>query len=105
MKDEFKLECDEWLNPLGYTLWSKSMGMGTVLTYLNMENPQLPAVDCHFSASLGKSVSLRDDGAGKLFISLRCGDLQFKHPDFHRYLKAFKHYHNLMEMYPPNLDE
>lgn len=94
--DEFKIECDEWLNPLGWSLHSKSQ---TCLTYSNIDS--VVSVDCIIDAGNNKKIRLSDCISYKYFLKLESGNMQFKHPDFEKIVKIFEHYSKLAQVYPP----
>ena len=93
---DFKKECDEWLNPLGWSLHSKSQ---TVLTYTNTNS--VVTVDCQIDAGNNIRIRLSDCMSYKYFLKLESGTMQFKHPDFEEIVRIFEHYANLAQQFPP----
>lgn len=86
---DFKKECDEWLNPLGYTIYSIGSG-GNNLEYSSIE-PGKPSINCFIRGS-EKKCKLVGGSNCKLFITLRSGELMFKHPDIERWINLMQHY-------------
>jgi len=94
----FREECEEWLEPLGFTLHSYS---GDELTYI-FTGIDLPAITCELDVENNtKTCRITDSAPYKLFLSLSSGDIMFKHPDIEQYIKVFNHYAMMAERYPP----
>jgi len=93
---DFREECEEWLKPLGYTLFA-SNGIKTTLTFTDID---LPSISCYLKGER-KYCIINDNIPYKLFLNLTTGELQFKHPDIKQYIEVFKHYGSLAKKYPP----
>jgi hypothetical protein len=93
---DFKKECDEWLNPLGWSLYQISQNC---LKYSNINS--VVSIDCLIDASNNKSIRLCDYISYKYWLKLESGVIQFKHSDFEEIVRIFEHYGNLAQAYPP----
>lgn len=49
---------------------------------------------------IGKTVDLSLSGPLKMYVSLEVEGLQYRHPDFSRFLDAVNHYGRVCERYP-----
>ncbi len=96
----FRQECEEWLVPLGFSVISSS-GDGSQLQFVS--SPRFdPSISCRIEKSGEKTCELVSAPL-KLFILLKTGKMQFKHPDIEKYIRVFHHYSQLCETYPPTL--
>jgi len=95
---EFEKQCEEWLNPFGYSKLTHN-SPGTSFIYTNIDEPYYPAIHCvHDNGN--KTARIYYNGF-KMFLSLNIEKIQFKHPNLESFLKVFKHYISLMENNPP----
>jgi len=97
---DFIQECKDWLEPLGYGLHSHGAERNSCLFvyYKDLDIPK-PSISCHNSYG-SKSCSLSFDGL-KFFLSIRSGEIGFKHPDIEDYIGIMTHYAELCENNPP----
>ncbi len=78
--EAFVKECDEWLYPLGYSRYSSS-GDGKYLTYTASPlDAHKPTINCCIKENGVKFCEVIGGSSMKLFITMRSGELQFKHP-------------------------
>ncbi len=98
---DFRDECNEWLNPLGYTIHTSGGNREYyVFTKHIGDTTYAPAIECSIIKG-EKKARLVDSSNYKLFLTLDSGYIQFKHPDMKHYIKVFEHYGRLVTLYPP----
>lgn len=98
--NEFKKECLEWLEPLGYGINAVS-GDGTTVMLANYESlgENYPHINC-YNKGYEKTVKLIGTDF-KLFLTMVSGELAFKHEDIEKYINVMKHYADVCEAHPP----
>ncbi len=93
----FMKECEEWLNPLGYSTHSYN-GEGTEITFVNVESLHHPTIVCMSDENGTKSCKLVGGNSLKYFIQMTTGEMQFKHPSIQDYINAFRYYDELISL-------
>lgn len=100
-KEQFKNECDEWMQTLGYSLHSYN-GSRTSLDYSStIPTGNKPIIKCFLNERNEKRCQLIGGNNFKMFLLLISGELQFKHPDIKRWISAMEFYDKLAENNSP----
>lgn len=97
---DFRKECEEWLNPLGYTISSHSAD-NMQFTFINMNSRFSPVIKCTLHPGGHKSCKVIGGFTLKMFLTLTAGDMMFKHPDIEKYIKVLTHYELVCYTHPP----
>jgi hypothetical protein len=95
----FKEECEEWLEPLGYSIHYHNSDYSHI-SFCNVEKDHMPEVICVHRLD-GQRFTKLTGGGVKLFFSIVSGELQFKHPDIERFINTMQHYSKVCATNPP----
>jgi len=91
----FITEAREWLSQFGYSVHSYNSDKTSITFVSDSPGNNNPSITCWIN-SHGKYCELSYSGL-KLFIGLTSHNIQFKHPDIGRYIKAMQHYATVCE--------
>lgn len=101
MKRTFRDECDEWLNPMGYTFHSKAYSENELKLVYTSERENRPVIECFIDSYY--KMYCRIYASLPMFIKLDTGYIQYQHPEFKKYLKTIAYIMVLVERNPPPL--
>lgn len=95
--DDFLKEADEWLNPLGYSIMSRS-GDGNWANYVKDGNN--PSIEVEMNRDNGfKRCKVNTGSNMKMLFGISTTWIQFKHPDIENFLKWGRRYNKAIEVY------
>lgn len=90
--NDFRKKCDEWLNPLGYTVHYLTE---STIGYSNTDRDFMPGITCHKDDTATIS-----GGDLRLWLSISSMPIVIGHSDIVRWVETSRHYIMLCESNP-----
>lgn len=101
---DFQKECNEWLEPYGFTIWSASTNYGkniednVTYNFIKFDKDGILPSDRSITVSCNIKDGIKTIKISfitpKGFVEVSTGDIQFKHSRFEWYLELMENYYD-----------